>query len=77
MEKYGWLQTTKGEALSLFAEELKEKFNDLPVGESSAMLGGAMAASMRRKARELDISPDEAVDYYFYTVMNKNIITKK
>jgi hypothetical protein len=40
------------------------------------MLGGAMAASMRRKAIELDISPDEAVEYYFFTVMNKKI-TKK
>jgi len=76
MEKYSWLNTTNGKELALFAEELKEKFNNLTVGESSAMLGGAMAASMRRKARELDISPDEAVDYYFYTVMNKNI-TKK
>jgi hypothetical protein len=77
METYSWLDTTNGKTLSLFAEELKEKFNDLSVGESSAMLGSAMAASMRRKAIELDISPDEAVDYYFYTVMNKNIITKK
>ena len=77
METYSWLDTTNGKELSLFAEELKEKFNDLSVGESSAMLGSAMAASMRRKAMELDISPDEAVDYYFYTVMNKNIITKK
>jgi len=77
METYSWLDTTNGKELSLFAEELKEKFNDLSVGESSAMLGSAMAASMRRKAIELDISPDEAVDYYFYTVMNKNIITKK
>jgi len=76
METYNWLHTTNGEELSLFAEELKEKFNDLTFGESSAMLGGAMAASMRRKAIELDISPDEAVDYYFFTVMNKNI-TKK
>jgi hypothetical protein len=77
METYSWLETTNGKELSLFAEELKEKFNDLSVGESSAMLGGAMAASMRRKARELDISPDEAVDYYFYTVMKKNKIAKK
>jgi len=77
METYNWLDTTNGKELSLFAEELKEKFNDLTVGESSAMLGGAIAASMRRKARELDISPDEAVDYYFFTVMNKNMITKK
>ena len=77
MEKYSWLNTTNGGELSLFAEELKEKFNDLTVGESSAMLGGAMAASMRRKAIELDISPDEAVDYYFYTVMNKKTTVKK
>ena len=77
METYSWLHTTNGEELSLFAEELKEKFNDFTFGESSAMLGGAMAASMRRKAIELDISPDEAVDYYFFTVMNKNMITKK
>jgi hypothetical protein len=77
METYCWLDTTNGKELSLFAEELKEKFNDLTVGESSAMLGGAMAASMKRKAIELAIPPDEAVDYYFYTVMNKNIITKK
>jgi|GEM_PF-1735752 len=77
METYSWLDTMNGKALSLFAEELKEKFNNLSVGESSSMLGGAMAASIRRKAIELDISPDEAVDYYFFTVMNKNIITKK
>ena len=76
METYGWLDTTNGKELSLFEEELKEKFNDLSVGESSSMLGGAMAASIRRKAIELDISPDEAVDYYFCTVMNKNIIKK-
>jgi hypothetical protein len=77
MEKYDWLNTKNGSELSVFAEELKEKFYDLPTGESSAMLGGAMAASMRRKAIELDISPEEAVDYYFYTVMKKNMITKK
>ncbi|MCX6662364.1 MAG: hypothetical protein NTY91_07440 [Euryarchaeota archaeon] len=77
MEKYDWLNTKNGSELSVFAEELKEKFYDLPIGESSAMLGGAMAASMRRKAIELDISPEEAVDYYFYTVMKKNMITKK
>ena len=76
METYSWLDTTNGKELSLFAEELKEKFNDFTFGESSAMLGGAMAASMRRKAIELDISPDEAVEYYFFTVMNKKI-TKK
>ena len=77
METYTWLETTNGKELSLFAVELKEKFSTLTVGESSSMLGSAMAASMRRKAKELDISPDEAVDYYFYTVMNKNIRTKK
>ena len=77
METYRWLDTTNGKELSLFAHELKEKFSALTIGESSAMLGGAMAASMRRKAIELDISPDEAVEYYFYTVMNKNMITKK
>jgi len=77
METYSWLETTNGKELSVFAEELKEKFSTLTVGESSSMLGSAMAASMRRKAKELDISPDEAVDYYFYTVMNKNITTKK
>ena len=77
METYTWLETTNGKELSLFAAELKEKFSTLTVGESSSMLGSAMAASMRRKAKELDISPDEAVDYYFYTVMNKNIRTKK
>ncbi len=77
METYSWLETTNGKELLVFAEELKEKFCTLTVGESSSMLGSAMAASMRRKAKELDISPDEAVDYYFYTVMNKNITTKK
>jgi hypothetical protein len=77
MEKYDWLNTKNGSELSAFAEELKEKFYDLTIGESSAMLGGAMAASMRRKAIELDISPDEAVDYYFYTVMKKNVIINK
>jgi hypothetical protein len=77
METYSWLDTTNGKELSLFAEELKEKFTDLTVGESSAMLGGAMAASMRRKAKELDISPDEAVDYYFYTVIKKKTTFKK
>jgi hypothetical protein len=77
MERYSWLETTNGKELSLFAEELKGKFNDFTIGESSAMLGGAMAASMRRKAKELDISPDEAVDYYFSTVMKKKTITKK
>jgi hypothetical protein len=77
METYSWLDTTNGKTLSIFAEELREKFNGLSIGESSAMLGGAMAASMRRKAVELDISPDEAVDYYFCTVMNKNIVAKK
>ena len=76
MEKYSWLNTKNGGELLLFAEELKGRCNNLTVGESSAMLGSAMAASMRRKARELDISPDEAVDYYFFTVMNKKI-TKK
>ncbi len=74
MKQYPWLNTKNGETLLLFAEELKEKLHT--VGESSAMLGGAMAATMRRKAIELDISPDEAVDYYFYTMINKNI-TKK
>jgi len=77
METYPWLDTTNGKELTIFAEELKKKFSALTVGESSAMLGGAMAASMRRKAIELDISPDEAVDYYFYTVMNKNPRIKK
>ncbi len=77
METYSWLETTNGKELLVFAEELKEKFFTLTVGESSSMLGSAMAASMRRKAKELDISPDEAVDYYFYTVMNKSITTKK
>ena len=77
METYRWLETTNGKELSKFAVELKEKFSTLTVGESSAMLGGAMAASMRRKAKELDISPEEAVDYYFYTVMNKKMHTKK
>jgi hypothetical protein len=77
METYRWLETTNGKELSLFAVELKEKFSNLSVGESSAMLGSAMAASMRRKAKELDISPDEAVDYYFYTVMNNKTRIKK
>ncbi len=76
MEKYSWLHTKNGGELLLFAEELKEKSNGLIVGESSAMLGSAMAASMRRKAIELDISPDEAVEYYFYTMTNRNIIKK-
>jgi len=71
MEKYSWLNTKNGGELSVFAEELKEKINNLSIGESSAMLGSAMAASMRRKAIELNISPDEAVDYYFCTVLNK------
>ncbi|HWR63633.1 MAG TPA: hypothetical protein VN365_04435 [Candidatus Thermoplasmatota archaeon] len=77
METYSWLETTNGKELLVFAEELKEKFNNLSIGESSAMLGSAMAASMRRKAIELDISPDEAIDFYFYTVMNKNMTQKK
>jgi hypothetical protein len=77
METYSWLETTNGKELLVSAEELKEKFNNLSIGESSAMLGSAMAASMRRKAIELDISPDEAIDFYFYTVMNKNMIQKK
>ena len=71
MDKYSWLNTKNGGELLLFAEELKEKSNDCIVGESSAMLGSAMAASMRRKAIELDICPDEAVDYYFCTLANK------
>jgi hypothetical protein len=74
MDKYPWLNTKNGETLSLFADALKEKLNT--AGESSAMLGGAIAASMRRKAIELDISPDEAVDFYFYTMTNKKV-TKK
>jgi|WetSurMetagenome_2_1015567.scaffolds.fasta_scaffold2189214_1 hypothetical protein len=77
MEKYSWLNTKNGGELSVFARELKEKFNALSIGESSAMLGGAMAASMRRKAIELNISPAEAVDYYFSTVMKENMMTKK
>jgi len=77
MEKYSWLATKNGGELLVFAEQLKEKINSFSVGESSAMLGSAMAASMRRKAIELDISPDEAVDYYFSTVSKKNILIKK
>ncbi len=77
MERYSWLNTKNGSELLLFAEELKEKLDNLTVGESSAMLGGAMAASMRKKAIELNISPDEAVDYYFGSVINKKVITKK
>lgn len=77
MEKYSWLATKNGGELLVFAEQMKEKFNSFSVGESSAMLGAAMAATMRRKAIELDISPDEAVEYYFSKVVKKNIMIKK
>jgi hypothetical protein len=77
MEKYRWLTTKNGEELVVFTEKLSKKMHNLSLGESSSMLGGAMAATIRRKAKDLDISPDEAVEYYFHTVMKKTRITKK
>ncbi len=71
MEKYCWLNTKKGGELVVFAEELHKKLRSIMFGESSSMLGGAMAASLRQKALELDISPDEAVEYYFSMILNR------
>ncbi len=62
MERYPWLDTEKGGKLSAYAKELHGKMQAMSVGEASMMLGSAMAASIRWKAIELDISPEEAVD---------------
>ena len=77
MEEYEWMNTKNGEELIVFAAELKEKTTSLPYSQAPAMLGAAMAASMRRKAVELNISPDEAVEYYFKRMTEKDSITKK
>jgi hypothetical protein len=77
MQEYEWLNTKNGAELILFAEELKEKTTNLPYGQAPAMLGAAMAASIRRKAATLNISPEEAVEYYFKRMTEKDSKKKK
>jgi hypothetical protein len=77
MEQYSWLETEKGNKLSTYAKELHGKMQSMSVGESSMLLGSAMAASIRWKAIELDISPEEAVDYFFHIMARSNVILIK
>lgn len=77
MEQYPWLETEKGGRLSAYAKELHGKIQTMHVGESSMILGSAMAASIRWKAIELDISPEEAVDYFFHIIRQSNVILVK
>ena len=66
MVSYRWLEYETGKALLVFLEELKGIIGNLPPIGSLAVGGGkALGDTIGSKARELEIPPEEAIDYFF------------
>jgi hypothetical protein len=67
------LEHETGKALIVFFEEMKGFVRDLPpIGSPAVGIGKAIGDTMEMKARELEIPPEEAVDYFFSTVYSQN-----
>ncbi len=66
MVGYKWLEHETGKALLVFLEEMKRIIGDLPPIGSLAVGGGkAIGDTIGSRARELEIPPEEAIDYFF------------
>ncbi len=73
MVNYKWLERQTGEALLVFFEEMKGFVRDLPpTGSLAVGIGKAIGDIIETKARELEIPPEEAVDYFFSEVYSRN-----
>ena len=73
MVSYKWLERETGKALLVFFEEMKGFVGDLPpTGSLAVGVGKAIGDTIEMKARELEIPPDEAVDYFFSEVYSRN-----
>ena len=63
---YKGLEYETGKALLAFLEEMKGFIRDLqPIGSSAVRVCKAIGEPIESKARELEIPPEEAVDYFF------------
>jgi hypothetical protein len=73
MVSYKWLERETGKALLVFFEEMKGFVRDLPpTGSLAVGVGKAIGDTIEMKARELEIPPEEAVDYFFSEVYFRN-----
>jgi hypothetical protein len=73
MVSYEWLEHETGKALLVFFEEMKGFVRDLPpIGSLAVGIGKAIGDTIEMKARELEIPPEEAVDYFFSEVNSRN-----
>jgi hypothetical protein len=70
---YKWPEYETGKALLAFWEEMKGFIRDLqPIGSLAVGVGKAIGDTIESKARELEIPPEEAVDYFFSGVYSRN-----
>jgi hypothetical protein len=73
MVSYKWLDHETGKALLVFFEEMKGFVRDLqPIGSLAVGVGKAIGDAIESRARELEIPPEEAVDYFFSEVYSWN-----
>ena len=73
MVSYKWLEHETGKALLVFLEEVKGFIRDMqPIGSLAVGVGKAIGDAIKSKARELEIPPEEAVDYFFSEVYSRN-----
>jgi len=73
MVSYKGLENETGKALLVFFEEMKGFVRVLPpIGSLAVGVGKAIGDTIEMKARELEIPPEEAVDYFFSEVYFRN-----
>ncbi len=73
MGSYEWLEYEKGKALLAFLEEVRASVQNLqPIGSLAVGVGKAIGDTIGSKARELEIPPEEAVEYFFSTAYPRN-----
>ncbi len=73
MVNYKGLEHETGKALLVSFEEMKGFVRDLPpIGSLVVGIGKASGDTIEMKARELEIPPEEAVDYFFSEVYFRN-----
>lgn len=73
MVSYKWLEYEKGKALLVFLEEVRGFVRDMqPIGSLAVGVGKAIGDTIKSKARELEIPPEDAVDYFFSEVYSRN-----